>query len=156
MIISIASAVGISSSQNLWQRERVLSVSNELLGWLESARRAAIGGTSCTANISTGNLALNATVASMSTQSAGLCASIQPLRLTGLSSGYSINISTTATPITFTSRGTVSSASGTGNRVITLTISPGNVSRCIAINNLLGNMAVGLPSGSNCDVSRGG
>lgn len=156
LIIAIASTVVLNSFQSLWQRERVLSVSNELLGWLESARRTAMGGSSCTAIISTGDLGLNATVASMATGSTGLCTSVQPLTLTGLTGGYAINISTTATPLTFTSRGTVSSVNGTGNRVITLTISPGNVARCIAINNLLGNMAIGRPSGSSCDISRGG
>lgn len=156
LIIGIASSVVLNSFQSLWQRERVLSVSNELLGWLESARRTAMGGTSCTAIISTGDLALNETVASMSTGSTGLCASVQPLKLTALTSGYSINVSTTATPLTFTSRGTISSVNGTGNRAVTLTIKPGNISRCVAINNLLGDMAIGRPSGSTCDTSRGG
>jgi prepilin-type N-terminal cleavage/methylation domain-containing protein len=155
-ILGIATSIGISSYGRTWERERVLATSNELLGWLESARRSAIGGTSCSVTISTGDIAIQSIIASMATGSSGLCASVQPLILTGITQGYSINISTATASMTFTSRGTISTPSGAGNRSIILTINPGGYTRCIAINNLLGNMAIGIPSGTTCNTERGG
>lgn len=156
LIIGIATTIGVNGYQRTWERERVLAVSNELLGWLESVRRSAIGGTSCTATISTGTKSVGATIASVANGATGLCTSIQPLTLTGLTQGYSINVASSASQIIFTSRGTVSSDSGTGDRSITLSLNPGGYSRCIAINSLLGNMAIGVSSGTTCDIQRGG
>lgn len=156
VILGIASSIAIANLQQVWEREQVIAAGNELVGWLEQARRAGIAGPSCTVTFSSGAVAQNGTLAQVANNSTGRCSTIQPLLLSGLTSNHSITATPSVASLTFTIRGTVSLASGSGNQRVLLASTQSGYARCVAIDNLLGNIALGRPSGNICDTTLGG
>lgn len=156
VILGIASSIAVANLQRIWEREQVITAGSELVGWLEQARRAGIAGPRCTVTFSSGAVAQNGTLAQVANNSTGRCTTIQPLRLSGLTANHSITATPSVASLTFTIRGTVSLASGSGNQRVLLSSSQSGYTRCVAIDNLLGNIALGRPSGNTCDTTQGG
>ena len=156
VILGIASSIAITNFQRVWEREQVIAAGSELVGWLEQARRAGIAGPGCTVTFSSGAVAQNGILAQVANNSTGRCSTIQPLLLSGLTANHSITATPSVASLTFTIRGTVSLASGSGNQRVVLASSQSGYARCVAIDNLLGNIALGRPSGNTCDTTQGG
>ena len=164
-ILGILAGLAFTSIQSQWQRERITSTAQELMGWLESSRRMSLRGASCKADIADGSVNLGGTLAKISSSTSN-CSSIPNLNLTGITNGYTISVSSTGldeslklsqsiTSITFTPRGTIDTSTGASNKVIMLTLQPGGAARCISIRNLVASMQMGKISGGNCDTTSG-
>lgn len=154
ILIVLISSLGINAIQVEWNREKISAASNELLGWLEAARRSSLRGSSCLATITEGVVRPGEVMATST------CSGIQPIQLSSSSQAYSVTITTkrngvTANQIGFTSRGTIYSYNGS-DTIITLRLSTGNNQRCILISGLLGDMATGSFSDNICNTSMGG
>lgn len=153
-IVAIFSAISINAGIDQWKRERVNAMAIQLAGWLETTRRFALKGTTCTVLISSGSVVANSIVA-QTTDSADAtgdnnCLPNEPLRVMGNSNmSFSLSSSPTST-FSFTPRGTLSATATTVD--ITLTLSPSGPSKCVQVSGLLGMIAVGQSSGGTCTV----
>lgn len=154
-IIGIVSGITLSISRAEWEREKILTATNELMGWLETARRQSIRGRSCQVNISTGSqISPGGVIAQVLNNS---CSGITPLTLTGDSGAYTITVGTTDNNFWFTSRGSIfKGASTNNNTIVTLTLTPSGLQRCILIEGMVANMAAGRSiSSTSCDANPG-
>ena len=142
-ILGVLSAIAIDSSIKDWRREKVNKVAIELSGWLENARRASLKGEACTVTINTGTLAENGTLATAT------CMSRWPLQIALQDANSSFSITASTTSLTFTPRGSVHPGSGTINIGIALNPDLG-ISRCVAIQGLLGEIGIGKGNSSSC------
>lgn len=154
-ILTTVSLIGYGFTINEWRRERIMAVSNEMLGWLEGARRSSIRGSSCTISISTGSLLAEGSTMAELSRVTGNCSNsnLSPLRLFQLTSGYSIILSafegsSQASSLTFTSRGTVYSQLNE-DKAIFISLTPGDYLRCISIKGLTADMSIGRSSSAN-------
>jgi len=142
-ILGVLSALAIDSGIKEWRREKVNKVAIELSGWLENARRAALKGQSCTVSINTGTLAENGTLATAT------CMTRWPLQIALQDANSSFSITASSTSLTFTPRGTVHP--GNSDLNIRIALNPDqNISRCVAVQGLLGEIAIGKGSASSC------
>jgi Tfp pilus assembly protein FimT len=154
-ILSVVSAIGIGFTANEWRRERAMAVSNEMLGWLEGARRSSIRGSSCTISINTNSPLTEGMTMAQLAQATGNCSnsSLSALTLTQITSGYSITLTafdgtSTTNSFTFTSRGSVYSPLSQ-DKAIFINLNPGGYMRCIAIKGLVADMTIGRSSSSS-------
>ena len=144
-LIGLLAALSMDIGSKEIQRTRVNALSIELAGWLENVRRAALRGTSCTATINTGNINAGGTIA---TASASNCLPASPLKINGDDSRMKFTVTSTASSVTYTPRG---SRYPTGTDItITLTLQPDGPSRCVIIRGLLGVIGLGKSSGGTC------
>jgi prepilin-type N-terminal cleavage/methylation domain-containing protein len=143
--IGILSALAIDSGLRELRRERVNGLVINLAGWIETVRRSALRGTSCTATITTGNLTAGSNLASA--DSIG-CPKVAPLTVDENSTGMSFNVVSSATTVTFTPRGT-RYPSGSDVTII-VSLNPVGPYRCILIKGLLGVIGLGKSDGTTC------
>ncbi|WP_216905485.1 GspH/FimT family pseudopilin [Synechococcus sp. CCY 0621] len=150
-LIGILSAVSITVSGIEWRRERVNAVASELAGWLQAVRRAAIKGSVCNVNISTGSItAVSPAFATISNPF--VCGTTQSLRITALSGSDTYTITTSGpTQFKFTPRGTVNSA-GTNVQmttpvVLAVSMNGAGPTRCVRISPGLGLITIGSSNG---------
>lgn len=149
VILGVLLSISISTGIKEWRREKVNKVAIELAGWLENARRAALRTDGCNITINFGTLNEGGTLATAS------CLSKWPLVIYTQNNSIKYSITaptatTTASPtLSFTPRGTRYPSSG--NTEITIALSPDEgVTRCVAIQGLLGSIGLGKPSAGNC------
>ncbi len=146
-VLGVVAAVVVPANQSQWRRERVNAAALELTSWLEViARTPDQTGTNCTVTVSTGaNRAAGATLA---TVAPATCAPESTLRLPGAVLGNATyNVGASATSITFTPRGTIST-DGVGTAVATniqvrISIDGQAPLRCVQLTGLLGLIRLG-------------
>lgn len=157
MILGILAALVIDAGLRDWRRAQVNTVVVELAGWLESVRRAALKGSSCTVTIHTPqglpNLAESQPTAGVATAVSSPCRALQPLQLTTITPNAQFTISATPAQFTFTPAGTFRAASNPA--VITVELSThSDTKRCIQIEGMLGYIGVGRPeNGGGCNTN---
>jgi len=149
VILGVLSAVAVDTGLREWRREQVNAMTSELAGWLETIRRAALKGSSCTATLTTGSVSTGATVATGNSEG---CLSTRPLTVDQSNDNMLFDISSNASTITFTPRGTLSS--DITPVTITVTLQPSGPSRCINITGLLGLIRIGKSSESSCSTDQ--
>lgn len=139
-----------------WRREQVNAVVIELAGWLESVRRGAIKGSSCTVTIEHGDYA-SAGPALLGKLEPSSCGNVQPFRLVGLSANQAIHVVETRS-FTFTPAGTLfPPPSAKAPIVIRLHLTNHTEpERCLQLDGLLGVIDVGHSQGTNvCVIGEG-
>jgi type II secretory pathway pseudopilin PulG len=157
-ILGILSSVVIHVGWREWRREQVNSVVLELASWLQTVRRGALKGNSCQVTIRPAEfMGAGGELASINN-----CGTVQPLRLSSLS-GIGANrhfkvavqgrIDTPFT-FTFTPAGTIFVAD-VDDPLIVISVTLGDISRCVQLDGLLGALDLGVASGSGCAVGGG-
>ncbi|MEB3275516.1 MAG: prepilin-type N-terminal cleavage/methylation domain-containing protein [Cyanobacteriota bacterium] len=149
VIMGVLSVVVVDTGLREWRREQTNALTLQLAGWLETVRRAALRGSNCTATLNTGILSTGAQVASAN---ASGCLSNAPLVVDPSHDNMSFNLSSTASTVTFTPRGTISSE--VDPIIITVSLQPSGPSRCINISGLLGLIRIGNPAAGNCSADQ--
>lgn len=149
VILGVLSAVAVDTGLREWRREQVNALTLQLAGWLETVRRAALRGSSCTATLNTGTVSSGATVA---TANASGCLSNSPLVVDPSHDNMRFTLSSSASTVTFTPRGTLSSA--VNPITITVSLQPSGPSRCINISGLLGVIRIGNPASGSCSADQ--
>ncbi len=146
-VIAVVAAVVVPANQSQWRRERVNAAALELTSWLEViARTPDQTGDTCTVTVSTGtNRAAGATLARVDPTN---CAPESTLRLPSSVLGASTyNVGASATSITFTPRGAISTggggASAATNIQVRISIDGQAPLRCVQLTGLLGLIRLG-------------
>lgn len=145
VIMAVLSAVAVDTGLREWRREQVNALTLQLAGWLETVRRAALRGSSCTATVNTGILSSGDQVA---TANASGCLSNAPLVVDPSHDSMTFALSSTASTVTFTPRGTLSSE--VDPIIISVSLQPYGPSRCINISGLLGLIRIGNSASGSC------
>jgi prepilin-type N-terminal cleavage/methylation domain-containing protein len=145
VMMGILSALAVDTGLRELRRERVNAVTVNLAGWLETVRRASLRGTSCTATINTGAMTAGATLA---TADSSGCLEDAPLTIDSDAGGMSFSVTSSASSVTFTPRGTRHPSDD--DVTISVSLAPAGPSRCILIKGLLGVIGLGKSDGSTC------
>lgn len=159
-ILGILCGVIIDAGIREWRREQVTTALVELAGWLESVRRSAIKGYSCTVTIAPGDYVNGDVLASVSTSvsQVGPCGTVGAFRLKGLNSkpGFVVSRSGLSPSFTFTPAGTLSPAPPANDPiVISLRLKDQNPDphRCLLLDGMLGLIDVGVDRNNSCVVN---
>jgi prepilin-type N-terminal cleavage/methylation domain-containing protein len=151
-IIGILSSIVIQITGNEWRRERVQAVQVDLVGWLESVRRAALRGASCQVQIQGGQRNPGDTLATVVDNG---CLYTLPMTIPGIvGRGTSYTITTNQTDLAFTPRGTVRTPEDANldtGAMIEIRLSAGGPVGCVSIGPSVGAIRTGLlNAGANC------
>lgn len=154
-ILGILSAVVIDLGLREWRREQVNSVVVELAGWLQSVRRGALKGNSCTVNLTQGRLDRGARLAQVSS-----CGGVAALHLHGLAANQPVVVALLRAPehgFTFTPAGTLSPPPQRDAPIVIQVALEGHPDsgRCLQLEGLLGAIDLGVSSGESCVVGGG-
>jgi len=158
-VIGLINGVAIASGGNAWQRERLNAVAVGLAGWLEEVRNNALretdpdpldavvaGGCVITLN----NLSDAAAGTSLASVQPPSCSSSGNFLIPGVSDGATRYSISPASTITFTPRGSITSASNTEVRI---SMNGTNQRRCVRVSAILGVVEVGSNGGNaNADA----
>lgn len=145
-VLGVLTGLLIQASARDWRRERVNGVVVELAGWLETVRRSALRGHSCSVTLPAGGAPLLA--------SASNCGNVPPLRLPGLTDRPPVVVTSSAAgnSFSFTPAGTLHPAPDEGSPiVITVRLADDpDPSRCLQLDGLLGVIDVGHANAGAC------
>lgn len=165
-ILGILSAVVIDAGLREWRREQVNSVVLELAGWLQTVRRVALKGSSCTVTLAPPRVLPDTYVTGDQLAQVSSCGSVQPFRLIGIQADKRFEVrllhatNDDVTGFTFTPAGTLSPPPPPETPIVitvALTDHP-DARRCLRLDGLLGALDVGVPtsaSGDDCAVGVG-
>lgn len=162
-IIVILAGISFRASGNEWRRERVNAQAQALVGWLEAVRRSAVRGNACLVSFApalsgasgSGSLQPGALLASASEDASttvvsitGNCMSTEPLRVVAITSrNDAFQVSTTASSLLFTPRGTLFNPSSNGqfstDVVVAFSINGQPPRRCVRLSAALGLIQIG-------------
>ncbi|MFM7314639.1 MAG: Tfp pilus assembly protein FimT/FimU [Cyanobium sp.] len=164
-MLSILCGVVIDAGLREWRREQVNTVVLELAGWLESVRRSAIKGYSCTVTIANGENGsfprMNGdALATVRTEAGGACGTVGTFHLTGVNSSPGFLVTTTngSGSMTFTPAGTLFLADSTQRDkmplVIRVSLNDHNPDpeRCLQLEGMLGLIDVGPYRNGTCEI----
>lgn len=151
-VLVILTGLLIQVNQRDWRREQVNAVLIELSGWLETVRRGALKGNSCTVTISKDTYRIGdaKTLGQLQSQPPGQgtvpsCGNVQPFTLKGIAGNQAITVASSVS-LTFTPAGTLFPPPTTPI-VISIGLADDSApTRCLQLEGLLGAIDVGTPS----------
>lgn len=152
-VLVILTGLLVQVSQRDWRREQVNAVLIELSGWLETVRRAALKGNSCTVTIAKDTYRIGdaKTLGQLQSQPPGQqdpiasCGSVQPFTLKGIAGNQAITVASSVS-VTFTPAGTLFPPPASPI-VISIGLADDSApTRCLQLEGLLGAIDVGTPS----------
>lgn len=151
-ILGILSGVVIDLGLREWRREQVNGVVLQLAGWLQSVRRGALKGNSCTVSLTPSTLGNGDTLAQVSA-----CGGIGALQLSGLAANPRFVVSLRRAPdnrFTFTPAGTLSPAPEPDAPIVIEVVLAGHPDsgRCLQLDGLLAAIDVGVSEAERCAV----
>lgn len=148
VVIGILSGVVIDAGIRDWRRERVNTVIVELAGWLETVRRDALRGRSCTVTINAGSLAPGGQLANSDCRGT--------FSITAITGNHAFEVTSNVENLTFTPAGTLFPARPNESpAVITVRLADDpEPQRCVELDGLLGLISVGRStSPTACDTA---
>jgi prepilin-type N-terminal cleavage/methylation domain-containing protein len=149
VVLGILSALVIDVGIRDWRRQQVNAVAVELAGWLDTVRRVALKGSSCTVTFEAA-----ASFSPGHTLARSSCSPPQPFRISGLTHNQGFR-AVVPESFSFTPAGTVHPAPA-GNSPLLIRVrlaDHGDPERCVQLDGLLGVIGVGQWSGGGCHVA---
>jgi prepilin-type N-terminal cleavage/methylation domain-containing protein len=148
VVLGILSALVVDVGLRDWRRQQVNAVAVELAGWLETVRRAALKGSSCTVTFEE---AASYTAGDILARSS--CSPPQPFRISGLTPNQGFG-AVLPESFTYTPAGTLHPAPAEDAAVVIRVQLLGldDPQRCVSLDGLLGTIAVGQWTAGTCNV----